>query len=197
MGDETGIRQDASGIAAIVLGAGFGTRFGRGDKLAQMLGGRPLAHHVLETIDPFHWGARVLVCRDGAGWAGAFAERGFQIRINDQADRGMLGSLHLGAAAVAGCARVAVFLADMPLIAPRHVARLVQLSDAFPDRVVASAADSYRGPPAIIPTDRLKALPHSGEGGARSLLHDALIVQADAATLVDVDTGDDLAALHR
>ncbi|MFP1644595.1 nucleotidyltransferase family protein [Pontitalea aquivivens] len=197
MGDETGFRQDASGIAAIVLGAGFGTRFGAGDKLAQGLDGRAVAHHVLRVIDPFRWGARVLVCRDGAGWAGAFADRGFQIRINDQAERGMLGSLHLGAAVAAGCARVAVFLADMPRIDPRHVARLVQLSDAAPDRIVASAAGAYRGPPAIIPTDRLKALPHSGEGGARSLLRDALIVQADAATLADVDTADDLAALHR
>lgn len=192
---QNGIR-DASDIALIVLAAGYGTRFGHGDKLAQPLDGRPLAHHVLETVDRFRWGRRILVCRGSAEWVDGFRARGFAVRINDDRDSGMLGSVHVGLDAAQGFGRVAIFLADMPLIDQEHIGRLIDLSAASQGRIVASKGGTYRGPPAIIPVDNLRNLPRSGEGGARSLLQGALFVESDAAHLRDVDTVEDLRGLR-
>lgn len=187
-----GQRDSPLSTSVIVLGAGDGSRFGAEDKLGALLGGRPIAHHVLDALRTFRWFRPLLVCRSGSSWSGAFRDEGFSIIFNDDAERGMLGSLRKGVAAAQNASRIMICLADMPLIGEEHVARLLAEAERNGDRIVATRADPYRGPPAIFPAGTLERLPAGGEGGARSLLVDALFVDCALARIFDVDTQRDL-----
>ncbi len=182
----------AASVAVIVLAAGFGSRFGDGDKLGALLAGKPVAHHILSTLQSFDWARKILVCRSNAGWAEAFQNDGFSIVHNDDAGQGMLGSLRAGVLAAGDRLRTLICLADMPLVSGEHILRLLSVAEQEDDWVIASTADTYRGPPAIFPVGALMQLPSRGEGGARSLLTNALFVDCDIAQLMDIDTQPDL-----
>ena len=182
----------ASATAVIVLGAGFGSRFGGDDKLGMALGGMPVAHHILSALQPFGWGRKILVCRHRAVWTSVFRDQGFDVIRNDDPQQGMLSSLRRGALAARDLSNVLVCLADMPFVGSRHLARLLFAAGAMSGRVIASRADDYRGPPAIIPVGDLLRLPASGEGGARSLLADAAFIDCERDELLDIDTHQDL-----
>jgi molybdenum cofactor cytidylyltransferase len=86
-------------LAAVVLAAGAGTRFGAepGSKLLAEVGGRPLLVQVLEVVRQFAPVATVVVLGHGAArieesidWAG-------ELRIrNHDPDRGLASSLQIG-----------------------------------------------------------------------------------------------------
>ncbi len=179
-----------AGLSLAVLGAGLATRFGS-DKLAVLLEGKPLVHHVLEAVDGFAWEQRLLVCRGTPGWAQAFADKGFTLIDNTEPERGLRGSLLAAAAHVPTGGRMMVCLADMPRITAAHLQRLIAAAGRWRG-AVASGAGAYRGPPAIIPVDDLQALPRKGDSGARALLSAARLVTAEPGILADVDTGEDL-----
>jgi molybdenum cofactor cytidylyltransferase len=186
-------RYDASSFAVLVLSAGRGSRFGGGDKLSAPLAGAPVAHHILSALRPFAFAQKLLVCRSGSLWIDAYARDGFAILHNDDAESGMLGSLKIGATSVEDRLKLLVCLADMPFVATEHLALLLSAAEAR-DRIVASMAGVYRGPPAVFPVDRLLRLPPAGEGGARSLLVGASFVDCAADRLLDIDTRQDLLA---
>ena len=187
---------ETSSIAVVVLGAGFGTRFGAEDKLGTLLGGEPVAHHVLAALQPFTWARKVLVCRRRADWTDAFERAGFTICLNPEPQKGMLGSLRTGVLNVGMEHRILVSLADMPLVSSAHIAGLLAASHADSSRIIASQAGDYRGPPAIFPPGELLRLPSQGEGGARSLLSGAEFVLGDADEFRDIDTRQDLGGLQ-
>lgn len=183
---------DASSVAVIVLGAGTGSRFGREDKLGAFLAGKPLAHHILPALRPFNWAEKILVYRNNPSWIAAYQAEAFSLVRNNDSKRGMLGSLHAGCIAAAGHAKILVCLADMPLLDSGHIARLMSEAENAKSMIVASRGAGYHGPPAIFPAEALMHLPTSGEGGARSLLTNALFVDCAVGTLFDVDTRQDL-----
>ena len=189
--------EDASTVAVLVLGAGLGSRFKGGDKLAQILGGKPVAHHILSTLKPFNWGQRILVCRGEPQWAETYAAQGFVLASRPDAESGMLGSIHRGLMEVAGQTHILICLADMPLISQEHLNRLLEARRTDPGSAIASRSHSYRGVPAIFPVSDLSSLPQSGEGGARGLLENAKFVDAsDPSLLIDIDTAQDLEQLQ-
>ncbi|CUX61656.1 MobA-related protein (modular protein) [Agrobacterium deltaense Zutra 3/1] len=179
--------------AVVVLGAGFGSRFGGEDKLGALLAGKAVAHHVLSTLQPFGWARKILVYRRHAEWIGAFQDDKFVAVHNDAAEQGMLSSLRKGVQAVQDVAQVLVCLADMPFVGADHITRLLSAAEGMEGRIVASRGDAYCGPPAIFPAGELKKLPSSGEGGGRSLLASASFVDCANGKLLDVDTLCDLA----
>lgn len=182
--------------ALVVLGAGLSQRFGPADKLAEDLGGKPVAHHALETLSSFAWDSRILVCRPGAAWAEAYWDKGFQVVENDAPEGGMLGSLHRGIARVADCPAVMMALADMPLIPADHIKQLREQHCLTPDQPIATGGADYKGPPAIFPTRILQGLPLQGEGGARSLLGGARLVAVEDQLRLDIDTAEGLAEVR-
>lgn len=127
----------ASRVAAVVLAAGLGRRFG-GAKLTAILGTRPLIDHVLETLArAMSAGAldHVVVVHGAGKHAGPDAAtvrelalaRGFQPVANDDPRAGMSRSISLGLAALetrrAGAALVA--LGDQPATRLDVIERLV------------------------------------------------------------------------
>ena len=99
-------------------------------------------------------------------------------------------SLAHGIEAVAGSDAVMIALADMPFVPPAHIVRLAQ---RFRGSRIASSNGGILMPPAIFGAQwfgRLGSL--SGDNGARSLLHGAPRVLANAVDLTDIDSAEDM-----
>jgi molybdenum cofactor cytidylyltransferase len=187
---------DASAIAVLVLGAGAGSRYADGDKLSAMLGGKPVAHHILQVVDGFSWAQRIVTCRDYAPWTQAYSDAGFTLALTENMETGMLGSLHRGLREISQ-ERVLICLADMPLVPRLHIEQLLQSAQFCAAPVIASASGDYRGPPALCRTEYLRALPLAGEGGARSLLPQADFVEQPAPAFADIDTVNDFETIRQ
>ena len=179
---------DASSTAVLVLGAGAGSRYTDGDKLNAMLGGKPVAHHILQVLDGFSWGKRIVTCRSLAPWTNAYTDAGFTLALTEDVEAGMLGSLHRGLAEIQAQSRVLICLADMPLVPRSHIEKLLREAEMSHAPVIASSSGIYRGPPALCSAQHLRVLPVAGEGGARSLLTQADFVPIDAPAFADIDT---------
>lgn len=189
-------------VAAIVLAAGRGTRFGGEPKLLATLDGRPLVRHAAEAAAAS--GLRpVLVVTGHRGGEVAAALRGLPVAIvaNPSYAEGLSTSLRAGFAALPSRAEAAaVLLGDMPRIG---AALLDELAGAWraAGRPVALVPtfEGRRGNPVVLSrglASRIAAL--TGDGGAGSLLRAEpgtveWPVAADSVT-IDIDTPAALAA---
>lgn len=185
---------DVSAIAVLVLGAGAGSRYADGDKLSAIIGGKPVAHHILQVVDGFPWAQRIVTCREYAPWTQAYADAGFTLALTEDVETGMLGSLHRGLREISQ-EWVLICLADMPLVPRLHIEQLLQSAQSCAAPVIASSSGAYRGPPALCRTDYLRTLPLAGEGGARSLLPQADFVEQAVPAFADIDTVNDFEAI--
>lgn len=179
-------------VAAVLLAAGRGTRFG-GDKLLAELDSKPLAVYAADLLAGIGFGALIAVCRaDDAVLPGLLHARGFTIALNDRPEDGQSRSLRLGVEAARGSAALLIALADMPFVTRAHITRLL---DTFAGKTLASARDGQPMPPALFPRTTYDALAAvEGDAGGRALLRDAPSVAADPAELPDIDTRADLSA---
>lgn len=188
---------EARSTGAVVLGAGFGSRFGDEDKLGATLAGKAVAHHALSTLQPFHWARKVLVYRSSREWIDAFRNHGYWLIRNEDPGQGMLSSLRRGVLAAQDLRNVLVCLADMPFVGTDHIAKLLSTAERMDGQVIASRAKEYRGPPAIFPVAELMRLPPTGQDGAKSLLANAAFVDYVSEKLMDIDTQQDLETARR
>jgi CTP:molybdopterin cytidylyltransferase MocA len=157
-------------IAAVVLAAGEGRRFG-GLKQLHEIDGRPMLEGVLRTLaatGPTH---RVVVL--GAR-AGTILERvdlqGARPVVCDRWDAGQAASLHAGLDALPEAAEWAlVVLGDGPGLDPQAVERM--LAVAVPGDGAIRAADYGQGRshPVLIPRARFGEIPDHGERPVRGL----------------------------
>ena len=178
-------------IAVAVLAAGSSQRFGARDKLAQSLHGAALGEHAVRAIprDDF---AKAWVIASQAGHAcePAWRANGFEVAVNDSAHAGMGTSLALAAALAgeAGCSGLLIALADMPFVPRRHFRSLrARFAQGAP--IAVSATHDVRMPPAIFDAAHFGDLQHSrGDQGARTLLHQGVVVPCPAQWLIDIDT---------
>lgn len=186
-------------IAAVLLAAGAGKRFG-GDKLLHPLeDGVSIAAHAarnliaagLEVIAVVRWGDFPLY--------ELLEQEGCQVTMFQGASRGMGASLAHGIAQGRGAGGWVVALADMPHIAPATIGRVVaELEQGA--LIVAPARQGERGHPVGFGAglrDELLAL--DGDQGARAVVErhrDALkLVECDdPGILLDIDQKIDLAA---
>ena len=200
-------------LAAVVLAAGAGTRFGAepGSKLLAEVAGRPLLERVLEVVRQFAPVATVVVLGHGAArieeaidWAG-------ELRIrNHDPDRGLASSLQIGIDALRALPEsldgAFIILGDQPAL---RVDVLRALADAAvrarpADRPAVvpryDAAEGARNPvlllrPAWSWVDDLE-----GDRGLAPIMAqrpDALLEVPVPGTMPDVDTPEDLERLQR
>lgn len=176
-------------VIAVVLAAGLSQRFGA-DKLVHPLEGKPLGAHIATTLAGLDVAHRIAVCPKNAERRALFAAQGFEIVENPDPGRGMASSLALGAqrALELDAARMLVCLADMPFVTSAHLRRLI----AAQGDIVATEADGTRSPPAVFSQAVLPALTQlTGDGGARHLLRDAVVVRVPPTMLRDFDRPSD------
>lgn len=188
-------------LAALVLAAGSGARFG-GGKLLAPWNGAPLLHGALAAARAAPVGSVTVVTGSDAEAVAACA-RAFDpdLRLVHAADhaQGMAASLKAGIASLPPeTAATFVFLGDMPRV-PHAV--LGALAQAVVDGAPAAAPvfDGVRGNPVVIARSlfpEVAAL--SGDVGARPILQRlgtrlALVEAPDDGVLFDVDQRSDLA----
>ena len=109
---------------------------------------------------------------------------------------GLSGTLREGAEKAAGCDFFMVVLADLPLLTPMLMARMLMAPRDFPDAKIWRAVDSDGRPghPIVFSKDILPEFAHlSGDAGAQSIVkkyHSDVvdIVLPGKAAVFDVDT---------
>ncbi|KQT61115.1 4-diphosphocytidyl-2C-methyl-D-erythritol kinase [Methylobacterium sp. Leaf456] len=188
-------------IAAVILAAGLGTRFGAQPKMLANFAGKAMVRHAAEAALASEARPVVVVLGAHAGPVAAALD-GLDLTLVENPDHaaGLSTSLRAGLAALPpGTGAALVLLGDMPRIGSAHLDGLIaayRAADPAPSAVV-PVRDHRRGNPILLDLnvlkDALKAL--SGDRGAGPLLSrrtDVLEVPGDAATGFDVDRPDGL-----
>jgi molybdenum cofactor cytidylyltransferase len=185
-------------IAAIVLAAGQGARFG-GAKVLARVRGVELVRHVVDRLRM--GGAELVVVAAGEA---EFAIRevlqtsGAQVVRVDQPGDGMSASLRTAIQALPEeCDGFFVALGDQPFIEPETMRRLQDVWSTSNAAAVVPVYRGVRGHPVLFDATlrrRLSAL--SGDSGARELLVSmgdrVATVDVDQPMPLDVDTPEDL-----
>ena len=188
-------------IGAVILAAGASTRMGRCKALLPL--GQGLA--IERTIAAFTFagvGCVVVVVRpDAVELTSLLHDLGLAYVVNPTPAAGMMSSLRAGLAALnPGLRAFFVHPADIPLIAPATLLRLVQAFDTAADQGCLAVSPTHRGckghPPLLAAALRTSLLAWNGETGLRGFLAglaDAwrTVECGDAAILQDMDTAAD------
>jgi molybdenum cofactor cytidylyltransferase len=185
-----------------ILAAGSAVRFG-GGKLDSIVAGRPLGRFALESALALHAGRpSIIVGVPPPAFARLAAEAGVaDLVVNADAQHGLATSVATAAraAAAARSKYLLLMLADMPLVAPDTLRRLVEAAGAG-QPAAARHADGNAGIPACFSSDHFAALQDlRGDRGAGALLRqakDITVIAVAAAELCDVDMAEDLARLE-
>lgn len=190
-------------MAAIVLAAGLGSRFGETPKMLAELDGKPLVRRVAEAAlasraDP------VMVVLGRAAAAVRAALDGLEVAFVDNPDyaQGLSTSLKVGFAALPGDAAGAVVcLGDMPLLGADVLDALIAAFAETPDAAaIVPVHAGRRGNPVLLARRLAPEIAGlEGDRGAGPLLKGRADVRelawGDERVLVDVDTPEALAAL--
>jgi CTP:molybdopterin cytidylyltransferase MocA len=190
-------------VAAILLAAGGGSRFGGGKLLAEFRG-KPLICHALEAIRASPVSGAFVVVGDRSGEIRGLVEPyGFETVENPEWGEGQSTSVATGLKALGSDFDAAVvMLADQPLIGAKALEKLVR---AFSDgaRVAVATYDGKKRNPVLFSREVWPELLAElrGDEGARSFLRDRrdLVVEVpcdEAGDPSDVDTREELAALE-
>lgn len=187
-------------LTVAVLAAGQSQRFGRADKLAADLCGRPLGTYVATTLAALPFADRwVIAARADPACLADWQAAGFAVVVNDRAADGMGTSLACAArlAIESGADALLVALADMPLVPVSHFAALLaRAAEPGARAIVASSGNGQRSPPAIFARQHLPELAlAAGDTGARHLLAQAAVIDCAPELLIDIDDPATLAAL--
>lgn len=180
-----------AGVAAVLLAAGSGTRFGGAKLLAPL----PAAAHGVPAGTPIGVAACrhlatavahvIAVVRPGDdALAALLAQAGARIAVCARAADGMGESLACGVAAARDADGWLVALADMPWVAPATIVRVAQCLAGGASIVVPRHAGARGHPVGFAAAHRDALLALHGDEGARR------IVRAHAAVAVDVDVDD-------
>ncbi|MBF9235460.1 nucleotidyltransferase family protein [Microvirga alba] len=193
-----------SGVAAIVLAAGRGTRFGQEPKLLARLGGKPLVRHVVEAAvisiaDP------VIVVTGHRADEIEDSLKGLPTQVirNASFAEGLSTSLKAGFAALPPKSKAAVILlGDMPLIKAGLIDTLVnRWREMGEPAALVPTLNGQRGNPVVLSReleDMIKGL--SGDVGVGPGLRGRTGVlewpTTDPTILQDVDTSEEIHKLE-
>lgn len=183
---------DLRDVTLLIPASGLSERFGAHDKLLADLAGQPLAQHVIDSVSPFKFARRIAVLpNDAPAREALFRDAGFEIVHNLVPELGLGESLFFGAA-TCDTRRLLICLADMPLVPPRHIERLLTLSQPMVEGAVMSEG-SVAQPPAVIIGETIDKL----KQGAlmRGFIADTAALPQ--ALLDDVDTIESLEIMSR
>ena len=192
-----------SGICAVVLAAGAGSRFGGGKLLAEYRG-RPLIEATLSGLRGVPVDETIVVVgNDAERLRGLCEAYGVRLAENPDWAEGMATSVRKGLASCPPDTRAAVVvLADQPLVGASAVERLVRAYEDGANVAVATYGGKRRNP-VLFARGTWPMLEEelSGDEGARRFLkrHPEVVTEVpcdDVADPTDVDTVEDLSRLQ-
>ncbi len=187
-------------LGIVVLAAGFGRRYGEGNKLHQALNGRPVLAWTFDSLVHLRAPAAIAVVAPDDALAKSLAlNAGFTPVPNPARATGMGGSIACGVQALSNeVDAVLIALGDMPRVAHSSLQALLAAFSTR-DQIVVPCCDGRRGHPVLFGVHHFSALRAlDGDTGAREILkqHAALVREVpvnDPGVLLDVDTPQDLA----
>jgi len=193
----------AERVAAVVLAAGQGLRFG-GQKLLAPLGDRPLLQHALDAVNASSLSPIVVVLGADADAiaAGVRSGRARLVRNPDHAT-GQASSLRVGLRSLDTSDAAVIVLGDQPNVTAALLDALVAAQRSSGAPAVLCAQDGRRSPPTLLHRDLWEEVAGlRGDGGARDVLArrgDVAVFEVadDLARLDDVDTPEDRERLSR
>lgn len=189
-------------IAAVVLAAGSGSRFGGAKQLAE-LDGIPLLEHALRAVEAVPAIERIVVVL-GARADDIVAAVDFgdaePVVCADWAE-GQAASLRCGVAAVAGAQAAVLTLGDMPRITPQVIARFADLAaEHGPVARARAVYDGTPGHPVVLGREYFGEIARlRGDVGARDVLKRIGAYPIECSHLcsaADVDTPEALEELR-
>ena len=191
-------------VAAVVLAAGFGRRFGTGNKLHQLLDGRPLLAHSLASLADAALAEVIVVHAPEDPLAAALAQSfGFHARANPDREQGLGKSLACGVAALSSnTTAVLVVLGDMPRIPAAAHRAVVAAFTGDETEIWVPTFEGRAGHPVLFGRAHFAALSAlNADEGARSVLAAQpgamrRLDLAEPGILLDVDTPASLQALE-
>jgi CTP:molybdopterin cytidylyltransferase MocA len=191
-------------IAAVILAAGSGSRFGAGAKQLAELDGIPLLEHALRAVEAVPAIGRIVVvlgARAEEIRAGVDLGQAEAVVCEDWAE-GQAASLRCGIAAVAGAEAAVLTLGDMPRITPQVIARFADLAAEHGAQARARAVyDGVPGHPVVLGRAYFAQVAElRGDVGARALLKAIGAHPIECSHLcsaADVDTPEALERLRR
>lgn len=193
------MRSFPTGISAILLAAGAGSRFGGGKLLAEFRG-KPLISATLDGLRGAPVDEVISVLGSGARELRSVCEaHGARVVENPDWERGQSTSVRAGLEACSPETRAAVvLLADQPLVGAGAVARLVEVFEGGA-KVAVATYNGKRRNPVLFSREVWPLLLSelSGDEGARSIMrnHPELVTEVPCdgvADPADVDTIEDL-----
>jgi molybdenum cofactor cytidylyltransferase len=193
----------ATRVAAVVLAAGQGLRFGS-QKLLAPLRGRPLLQHALDAANASSLSPIVVVLGADADAieTGVSPGRARFVRNPDHAT-GQASSLRVGLRVLDANDAAVVVLGDQPNVTAALLDALVAAQRSSGAPAVVCAQDGRRSPPTLLHRDLWKEVDAlRGDTGARDVLArhpDTAVfeVAAGLARLDDIDTPEDGERLSR
>lgn len=191
-------------VAAVVLAAGFGRRFGAGNKLHQQLAGRPLLCHSLAPLSAVGLAEVIVVHAPEDALAGELAQSfGFRALANPARAQGLGKSLASGVAALSqDITAVLVVLGDMPRIPAAAHRAVVAAFTGDETEIWVPTFEARAGHPVLFGRAHFAALAAlNADEGARSVLAARpaavrRLALAEPGILLDVDTPAGLQALE-
>ncbi|CAA9495470.1 MAG: hypothetical protein AVDCRST_MAG67-1652 [uncultured Solirubrobacteraceae bacterium] len=161
-------------IAAVVLAAGSGSRFGASAKQLAELDGIPLLEHALRAVEAVPTidrivvvlGARAEEIRAGVEFGPA------EVVVCEDWAEGQAASLRCGIAAVADAEAAVLTLGDMPRITPQVIERFADLAAQRGSHARARAVyDGMPGHPVVLGREYFEQIAAlRGDVGAREVL---------------------------
>jgi molybdenum cofactor cytidylyltransferase len=184
-------------LAAIVLAAGAGKRFG-GGKLSARFNGEPLVHHAIRAARAAPVERVIVIAAPGLD-TGTWDTPGPAVEVRRIETTALSDSLKAGVAAAGDAKGAFVFLGDMPLI-PRGVAD--DLAEALGANFAAMPRfQGQSGHPVLLSCIAFAELAElQGDEGAGKLLRSrkdvAFLDWPDNTVLLDVDRVEDIKRLE-
>ncbi len=183
-------------IAAVMLAAGAGARFG-GGKLDAPIDGEALGARSWRVLVGMGWKASAIVVPTAAP---AFAtDSGAVLIANPDAANGMASSLHHAVrfAEAMDADALLIALADMPFLRAETIAALVERHDGDDQEAVTATLypDGNTGAPSLFGRgcfDALLAIEGDKGAGAYLAHREVVTMKVDAAELRDIDRPADL-----
>ncbi len=177
-------------LAALLLAAGEGRRYGGCKQLAQ-IAGKPLVRHALENLVSIFASDLYVVLGSRARQIRPHVSDLAEVIEHDGWSAGLGSSIACGVSAIERSGAyegVLIALADHPALTSKDYARLLAGFDG--KHVVASAHGERKGVPAVFPAAWFKQLRQlDGDRGAQALLQSASDIRTLtlAAAAIDVD----------
>ena len=187
-------------IKKILLAAGESKRFGHKNKLSEMINGKPIINHILDTLFKiFDYSELIIIVgHEHKIIKNLIFNKDIKILENINYRKGIGTSIALGMNNIdIDIDGVMIIPADMPYINSKD---LVNLEKKFTElsckKVVMPEHNSKIGNPVILPKNYFKTLKNlKDDFGAKSLIRkkDIITLETGFGTIVDIDTKDELA----